>query len=134
MLMLAGLTGCTTPSATTAPEPISTPSVTAKAEPSALKMCELMGEKFLEYPNHVLALLDGDTTNHAEYVEWAKSLTESAPVDAQTIVAKFTDPVFQVESVVQAGGGELTLTTADYKAGTLEIMEYCTEAGYRLDQ
>jgi len=138
LLMLIGLTGCAVSGAESAPEPSSTPeatpSATAEAEPTALKMCEVMGEKFLEYPDYVLALLDGDTTDHSEYVEWANRLTDSAPADARTIVAKFTDPVFQVESVMQAGVGELTLTTTDYKAGTLEIMEYCVDAGYRVDQ
>lgn len=134
------LSGCVSPDAESpaSPAPESSAGPVPTALPSegatALGMCEVMGEKFLEYPNYVLALLDGDTTQHAEYVEWANRLVDSAPGDARTIVAKFTDPVFQVENVMQAGGGELTLTTDDYKAGTIEIMEYCVDAGYRVDQ
>lgn len=132
--------GCAAPEVAQTPTPAAEPSTTptpseaAEAAPTALGMCEIMGEKFLAYPDYVLALMDGDTSDHPVYLEWANALTEAAPGDARTIVAKFTDPVFQVENVIQAGGGALTLTTDDYKAGTMEIMEYCVAAGYKINQ
>lgn len=135
-VLASGLVSCAAPES--APTP--TPSPTSTAEEStappatALGMCEVMGEKFLEYPDYVTALLDGDASAHAEYLAWADRLTAAAPTDAKTVVAKFTDPIYQVETVMQQGGGELTLSTVDYKEGTLEIVEYCVDAGFKIDQ
>lgn len=132
------LTGCTanapTPSASPTPTAASEPSQPAAEEKTALGLCQVMGEKFLEYPSYVLAVMDGDISTHSDFLAWADRLTDAAPADARAIVAKYTDPIYQVDEVVQAGGGSLTLKTDNYKSGNLELMEYCVDAGYKVDQ
>ena len=141
-VLALALTGCasspaaeseepTTPAATEEPEP--TPTPTAEAGP--LVLCEIMAEKLLEYPDYVLAIANGefDQTVHAEYLAWAEEMEAAAPADASVPLAKFTDPIHQVQEVVEAGGGALTFSTDDYKAGNVEIMQYCVDAGFKIN-
>lgn len=120
----------TTPAASEAePEP------TATAEAAPLVLCEIISQKLLDYPDYVLAVANGefDQATHDEYLGWAEEMEAAAPAGASVPLAKFTDPIHQVQEVVEAGGGSLSFSTVDYKAGTVEIMEYCVDAGFKVD-
>lgn len=113
----------------------STPTTTAaSATPSALALCGAAGQKLTDYPTYVLDISKGkfDPTTHREYLEWADEMSDLAPADATVIVAKYTDPIYRVQEVVEAGGGELNFSSADFKDGSLKIMAYCVDAGYTL--
>lgn len=131
------LTGCAQtpeqPAASSSPSRTATPT----AEPevaTALGLCEVMEERFLDYPDYVLAIANGefDEVTHAQYVAWAEDMEQAAPTDARTTLSKFTDPIYQVQAVVEQGGGDLTFATDDYKAGSVEMLEYCVDAGFKV--
>ncbi|KAF2417808.1 hypothetical protein [Microbacterium sp. B35-30] len=136
------LTGCASSPAAEEEGPTTTPAAeeekptpTPTAEADALVLCELMSQKLFEYPDYVLAIANGefDQATHDDYYAWAEEMKAVAPADANVPLAKFTDPIYQVQEVVEVGGGSLTFSTDDYKAGNLEIMEYCVDAGFKVD-
>ncbi|KQZ04793.1 hypothetical protein ASD19_01805 [Microbacterium sp. Root53] len=89
----------------------------------------------MDYPDYVLQISEGGFSEdmHFDYWYWAERLRRAAPADAEKIVDDFTDPIYQVQEVVDAGGGALQFSTDAYKRGSLEILEYCVDAGYRLE-
>ncbi|MDL5485942.1 hypothetical protein [Microbacterium wangruii] len=145
LALALALTGCasspaaeedgTTTTTPAAEEDKPTPTSTPIAKADALVLCELMAQKLFEYPGYVLAIANGefDQVTHGGYYAWAEEMKAVAPADANVPLAKFTDPIYQVQEVVDAGGGSLTFNTDDYKAGNLEIMEYCVDAGFKVN-
>lgn len=116
-------------------EPTSTPTESAPPATTALGLCEVMGEKFLEYPTYVLDISSGDfdASAHTAFLAWAERMEDAAPNDIRTSLARYVDPIYQVQAVVEEGGGALSFSSADFKAGHDEVLEYCADAGFTLD-
>ncbi len=142
LALALALTGCASSPAAEEDRPTTTPAAeeekhtpTPTAKADALLMCELMSQKLIGYPGYVLAIANGefDQATHGAYYAWAEEMKAVAPAAANVPLAKFTDPIYQVQEVVEAGGGSLTFSTDDYKAGNLAILEYCVDAGFKVN-
>lgn len=98
-------------------------------------MCGLLNERYLEYPDYVTAVMNGqyDQIQHRKLVEWADSLTATASPAVAPAVADYVSPIRQIEKVVLAGGGDMVLSTESFKTGALDVLDYCVEAGYEAD-
>lgn len=129
------LTGCASTPESAPPTTAAAASTPTPSADPALKMCELLNERMLEYPDYVTAVMGGeyDQIQHRKFVEWADNLTNAAPANAASTVTDYVSPIRQIEEVVLAGGGELVLSTDSFKTGALEILEYCVDAGYKAD-
>lgn len=121
------LTGCAaaTPTAT----------VPKSAEPTveptndALTFCDTLVKELPNYASFVLDAAGGsvDAAEAQRLIDWADRVESQAPRDAVGVTA-LLGPLRTIEEVINAGGGDLTLTTTDYKAANLALLEYCSAA------
>lgn len=109
------------------------------AERSVLGMCEVLGEGegeiFLEYPGYYVSAEQTITLDvQNKYLDWADRMTASAPQSAASTVAKFVDPIRQVQAAIDDGSGDPAYAVDDVRSGSLEILELCVDEGYKIGQ
>ena len=129
-LLLIGvllLTGCSN-----APEsvPEETPTETV-AESDGMKFCEEMAGGMLAYTDFVsISMTDGvDMTEFAAQERYVNRLETLVPTEGKSALTLYSDMVTQIQDIV-ASDGTGTLSSTDFKQGSLDVMDYCIGVGY----
>ena len=101
------------------------------ADPIAF--CGVFVTGMQDYVTFILDSASADVNESAYRIQLSRmeKMDEIVPADMKATLAQYGDPVYQIKSVVDAGGGNINFTTDGFKTANLEIMQYCVEEGYR---
>lgn len=113
------LSGCT------AAEPANTE---PESTVDAAAFCETFGDGLVAYTDFIAGIgASLDVDEWRRQMSHVEELETLVPDDARVSLAKFADPAYQIKKVVDAGGGDLTINTNDFKIGVAETAAYCSE-------
>ncbi|KRC59152.1 hypothetical protein ASE14_15350 [Agromyces sp. Root81] len=87
------------------------------------------------YADYILETSNGSfvASHHAAQGTHVETLRDLAPIEQTANVEAYVSPFSQIDAVVVAGGGELSLDNSGFKAAVLPIMEFCTSISYTID-
>lgn len=113
------LGGCST-------SPQTTPEPTETNDPKAA-YCEAFGQQMSAYQTFITAITTGDVDlpTFEERQAAINTLEAVAPEEAKADLEDYASPLDQIQTVVDAGGGDITINTDSYKLGAIAISDYC---------
>jgi hypothetical protein len=127
-VLLAAFTGC----ASAEQEPAAVAEETPKSTIDVMLFCERFGENLTDYSGFILTLVtaDVDLAEHRIQSLRIQAMEDVVPADAKTLLAQYADPVYQIQAVIDSGGGNININTDGYKESIPELLDYCIDAGY----
>lgn len=105
------------------PSPTPTPDVAA--------YCAAFYESQEDYVDFVLAAGDGDVDlpTYESLMDSQAELETLAPLQAQGMTSDYGLPLYEIADVVEAGGGDVNLSSGVFRDAAVEILEYCVSEG-----
>lgn len=115
--------------------PATTSAATPSEKPEGWEFCDELVPGMQEYADYILATGDGnfDANTHSGQATHARDLRAAVPKAVSVLLDDYLSPHDQIASVVQAGGGNLTLENQPFKDAVLPLMTFCNGVGYKVD-
>lgn len=128
VIALLALAGCTSSS----PEIETTSEAEESVKSDPMLFCGELGENLNDYASFLADIATADVNLSVYKIQLSRmeTLEGLVPSEAKAMLAQYADPVYQIKSVVDAGGGDISFNTDGYKEASTGLIQYCIDAGY----